>query len=563
MNLLKHTILILIILQFGLLVKLNAQKVEPVYTDSTGKLFINSGTPVHIYISTNAKGTNALQLQSEQPEGNPLKWGNHGPKLLSYVNLYTGKQIRFDLFADGLPPKTSSAFEPNKGYQKENTIYLSEGALIELSAHDSNSGTQSIFYSVNGSNFSRYENPIAFDSDGKFVIQFYSVDNVGNQEDEGERIIIIDSTPPTSVHQFGGPVFDNIVAKGTTIALSATDETGVKSTHFKLNDGPQAPYTKPIAIGQLPEGEHTIRWYSTDVVGNAEDPKNLTFFVDKTPPLVFEEIVGNNYMIAGREFSSGRSQLRIVGVDNKAGIKDIFYSINGKEFVRYEKPIYLSDISSAITIRSYAIDNVGNRSEGGTSGQQFAMPEVDISGPSVLYSFDGKRVMQRDTLWISPSTLIGISAIDKGSGMSRIEFKLNDQPTVPFSEKFSVNTNGYHRVSVTAFDNVDNLNIVNFGFGVDDGAPEVFYHFSQKPYQTETLNDQTVPVFSQGLTMFLAATDKISGLETISYSINGVKERTYTEPISGFKPGNVYHLSIKAIDKLGNQSNISVQFKVE
>ena len=540
-----------------------AQEVKTFHVDSTGRLFVKPQTPVYIYLSTSPDGSNPVKLRSLHPEGEPLSWNGHGFQHLKHLNLYLGRNIRFDIFADGQAPKTTLNFNANQGIQKGTTIYLSGDAVLEFSATDPFSGVQSIFYSVNGDEFSQYSKPIEFNNDGEYTIRFYSIDNVGNKEDVGERIILIDSTPPSTELNFEGPHHSDVVSSRTKINLTATDLYGVKETFYSINNNPETRYSRPITITNLTEGEHTISWYSADMVGNVETKQTLTFFVDRTPPMVFEEIIGNTYMIAGREYSSGRSQLRIAAVDNKAGVKEIYYSINNAPFKLYEKPIFLSEISGAITIRSYAVDNVENKGTSDAEGQQFSMPQVDITGPNIRHSFTGKQLMLRDTLWISPATKINIIAVDQGSGVNRIEYRVNQNPAEVYSAPFTISNEGSFTIGCTAWDHVENLNIASFDVSVDAQAPEIFNHFSVKPHRIESNDEAYLEVYAAGVTLFVGATDNLAGVDNIMVSINGARERAYSQPLDGFKAKQTHTVTLRAIDKLGNERSETITFRVE
>ena len=50
--------------------------------------------------------------------------------------------------------------------------------------------------------------------------------------------------------------------------------------------------------------------------------------------------MGNTYMVGGKEYSSGRSRLKVAAVDNKAGVKEVWFSINGAPFELYDKPVF-------------------------------------------------------------------------------------------------------------------------------------------------------------------------------------------------------------------------------
>ncbi|HPF92633.1 MAG TPA: hypothetical protein PLV65_01765 [Tenuifilaceae bacterium] len=562
MRYLQH-ILLFIIASVLTSTHLIAQDESTFYTDSTGQLFVNPKTPVHLYLSTSPDGKDAVRLKSQQPEGEPMYWDGHGPHYLTHLNLYLGRKIRFDLYADGRPPKTSTSFDAKKGFQQDNTIYISGIATVEFMAHDANSGVALIHHSVNGSSFTAYNKPLVFDKEGEYLLKFYAIDNVGNKEDEGERTIVVDTSPPTTELITNEPKHNNVVAATTRFELIANDKNGIKDTYFLIDENNPIPYKAPISISKLTEGEHTITWYSIDKVGNKEDNKTHSFYMDKTPPMVFEEIMGNTYMVAGREFSSGRSQLRIIAVDNKAGVKEIHYSINNQPFKLYEKPIYLSELSGAVTVKSYAIDNVNNKGISDTEGQQFSMPEVDITGPKITFNLSGPRLTLRDTLWVSPKTLVSISATDNGSGLNRIEYKVNESSPKQYTEKFSLKNNGSYTISATAWDNVENLNIGKLNLSVDDNAPEIFHHFSVKPHSVVMENGERIAVFSKGVTLYLSATDDIVGTEKLLVSVNGSSQKAYNKPLTAFKANQSHTVTVAAIDGLGNSSEVIIKFRVE
>lgn len=540
-----------------------AQKVDTFHTDSTGALFVNPKTPIHLYLSTSPDGKDAVRLKSQQPEGEPLYWDGHGPQYLTHLNLYLGRKIRFDLFADGLPPKTSPNFDAKQGYQKSSTIYVSGTAVIELTSTDIHSGVGKLMYSVNGNEFTQYAQPIVFDNEGQYTLKFYAIDNVGNKEDEGERTILVDTTPPVTDLNFIGPEHNSVVASTTKFELIATDLNGVKGTYYAIDDGTQKQYKAPIALASLSEGEHTITWYSVDMVGNTEEDQLLNFFVDKTPPMVFEELIGSTYMVAGNEYSSGRTQLRIVAVDNKAGVKEVHYSINNQPFKLYEKPVYLSDISGAATVKSFAVDNVGNKGSSDTEGQQFSMPKVDITGPNIKFTLKGPRLTLRDSLWLSPKTMVGVTATDEGSGLNRIEYVVNAGTPQQYTNEFTIEQSGAYTIVSTAWDNVENLNISNLELRIDANAPELWCNFSVKPHRYIDEDEERVAVYGNGVLVYLGATDDIVGIDRIMVSVNDSREKAYTQPLSGFKANQTHTLKLRAIDRLGNEKGTTIKFRVE
>lgn len=532
------------------------------FKDSTGKLFIATGTHVYLFIGTSPEGSKSFKLNGDN--GNePLHWSGHGIKHFTHLNLYLGHKVNLDLFADALPPKSSVGYETEKAIQKDNSTYLSGLCIIELSANDPDAGLKGIYYSINDGAKIRYNEPISLKSEGNYKLSVFALDNVGNKEEEVTHNIIVDNTPPLSHLDIIGDKFDNIVSGRSTLTITAIDALGVKQTFYSIDSGKVTLYTNPIKASTIDEGEHTIKWYSVDEVDNVEETKSFTFYVDKTPPMVFEEIVGNTYIVAGKEFSSGRSQLRVAAVDNKSGVKEIKYSLNNEPYKVYDKPVYLSDILGAASVKSFAIDNVGNQSISDTKTESFAMPVVDITGPQVSCTFTGPKITLRDTIWIGPKTKISIRTTDVGAGVSKVTYRLKGGEENLYTEPFTVETEGKHEIICTAFDNVDNVNLLSFKFNVDSKAPKISYHFSSEPYNHITENNERIPVFLKGVKIYLAATDDISGLEKLSYSLNGSAENLYSAPIDWLKANATYTLVIKSMDVLGNASEQSVKFKIE
>ncbi|MBI5530090.1 MAG: hypothetical protein HY918_01140, partial [Candidatus Doudnabacteria bacterium] len=109
----------------------------------------------------------------------------------------------------------------------------------------------------------------------------------------------------TIIGLFGEPGF---YRSNATITLSALDPiidgkteeaSGVLKTQYSLDGGEYLTYstTSPIVITS--EGEHSVKFYSTDRAGNNEPEQEINFVIDKTPP---ELIIAFNPFIKDLEF---------------------------------------------------------------------------------------------------------------------------------------------------------------------------------------------------------------------------------------------------------------------
>jgi len=533
------------------------------YRDSLGKIFVAPDTHVQLYMGITPESSKSVLLKSFPTGNSIIHWNGHGPKHLSHYNMYLGRNIRFDLYVDGFAPKTNIELIGSDAIDKEDIIYISSNAIIELTAVDKDAGLKAICYAINNQQYKEYIKPIELKEAGKYTISVYAIDNVGNTEDEVTKKFYLDNTPPVTEIIFEGDNFNEVLSGKSKISFKSSDNLGVNKTIWKIDDGLETEFTKPIPTSPLTEGDHTIYWYSLDLVNNLEETKTFNFFVDKTPPMVFEEIIGNTYMVAGKEYSSGRSQLKVAAVDNKAGIREIYFSLNNNNYQLYEKPVYLSDILGSLSVKSYAVDNVNNKSISSTESQVFSMPEIDITGPNIAYSFEGSKLIHRDTMRIGPKTLVQIKANDQGAGVNRIIVKPKGALEFNYVEPFSISTQGYHEITSTAYDNVENINLINFAFSVDSEAPKIYYHFSTLPINSELKDGQKINIYTSSTILFLAATDNLSGIYNIEYSINDSSFSKYEKAIGSFKPNSSYIIKIKTTDILGNESLEEISFRIE
>ena len=129
--------------------------------------------------------------------------------------------------------------------------------------------------------------------------------------------------------------------------------SGLQKITYRLDENKTEIYKGSIYIGWLPEGEHTLTYQAFDNVDNEEVEQKYTFFIDKSAPILTREILGNSYMVNGKEYSSGKSRLQLLAIDNKAGIEAIYYSINDSEYMLYDQPVTLNE-KGKLTIKSYA-----------------------------------------------------------------------------------------------------------------------------------------------------------------------------------------------------------------
>ena len=194
---------------------------------------------------------------------------------------------------------------------------------------------------------------------------------------EYRKVPIPDTEPPVTTLYF-----DPETGQVSLVAydLPLDKNSGVKATYYRLDGGDVMLYTEPFVI---PEGRHTIEYWSVDNAGNEESPhKTKELLFDKTPPTV--EIVepkeGWLYLfgspivkrIIGKEtLCIGKVPIAAVADDRDgSGVKMVLFTMDNEtayddtpdEEGKYTYTYRHFHIGS-LTIRVVAIDNVGLMSE--------------------------------------------------------------------------------------------------------------------------------------------------------------------------------------------------------
>jgi hypothetical protein len=467
----------------------------------------------------------------------------------------------FEVYADSRSPRTKIKYDIKKRYFDGKKLYVGKGTELSFEAYDALSGIEQILISVDSSDFEKYHSPIILDKEKTYAFQYYSVDNVGNVEKVKTKIFNVDLTNPVTELIFEGDKFENNISGRAKLVLKATDNiSGISAIYYSLDNKKYRKYTYPVKAVYLQEGKHTIKYYSVDKVGNKENEHEYKFYVDKTPPILVDEILGNSFVVNGKEYSSGRTKLKLTAVDNKSGVKEIKYSINHKHYVLYEKPFYLTSVSGSLSVVSYAIDNVGNKSVATEKSTKNKAAYVDLTGPQIKYKLLGKVFKARDTVFVNKDTKIQLTAYDAESGVKTLSYSLHDGEEIPYSTPFTISEEGVYILNIMATANVDNFNKKTVSLIVDNTGPDIYSRFSILPVGKREIEGKMRDVYLSHVVLFLSATDAKVAIDRIYYSINGGGKKAYTGIIEGLKRGKDYVIDVIAKDKLGNENASQVIF---
>ncbi|WP_370089756.1 chitobiase/beta-hexosaminidase C-terminal domain-containing protein [Ekhidna sp.] len=546
---------------------------KKIYKNEDGKVYVNKDLPLYLSISTSPDGTDSKVLDGKDPKySSPMYLDSEGYNTIrtpwkvdpeTKQTIYPKEEVIFELYADSKPPITTISFDAEKRAKVDDKIIL-KACTITLSSKDEISGTESIYYSLDNASFQKYENPISLADEKSYTFKYYAVDNVGNRENMKSISIQVDNTAPSTSMNVDGDLSENIVSARSSIVLDAADEvSNVSKIFYTIDDGKTYEYASPISMTSLSEGEHTITYFAVDMVDNNEEKKTYNFYLDKSAPRVIDEIIGNTFIANGKEYYSGRTKLKLVAMDNKAGVKEIRYSVNGGEFKLYEAPFYLTQ-SGNLNIEVLAMDKVNNRVRSTEfSDKNNLLSYVDLSGPSLSFNLSGPSFTVKDTVYISKETAISLRGTDKDSGFKEIDYQVDNGSAVTYSEAFKIEEEGFHAVTYNGYDNLSNSSTETILCIVDNSGPEVFNRFSIDSNKSKMIEGEEYKVYPPHVVLFLSSTDRYAGLDKISYQINGGPMLPYKSLIENFRKDTAYKINVLVVDKLGNENQEEISFYID
>ena len=200
--------------------------------------------------------------------------------------------IKLDIKPDTTPPVTECKLSGPMGKNG----YYTGAVTVELIATDDISGVYQTWYRVDGGEWTLYTGRFQVTADCDHVVEFYSIDNVGNVEEVKSCSFKIDATPPSVsiitpaegyIYLFGRQLFKNplggtIVIGKITFEASASDaKSGVEYVHFEVNgftyDDLTSPYQAFWHNFDLLPKKYTLTVTAYDLAGNKGADVSIEF----------------------------------------------------------------------------------------------------------------------------------------------------------------------------------------------------------------------------------------------------------------------------------------------
>src|SRR4029077_11139572 len=195
------------------------------------------------------------------------------------------------------------------------------------------------------------------------VVKYFSTDVAGNVEapqSQTVTVVLADTAPPTTTAACDGSTCGpGWHTSSVSLTLSATDTggSGVDKTYYTLDgsapDTSSTVYTGPLTLAATT----TVRFFSTDLAGNAETPGSVSANVDGSAPTTTISCDGGS---CAATFSASVSVALAATDTGGSGVDKTYYTLDGSApnttSPQYSGPL---TVSSTTTVRFFSTDVAG------------------------------------------------------------------------------------------------------------------------------------------------------------------------------------------------------------
>ena len=497
---------------------------------------LNSGvattyTPIGIAVSS--EGTNTINFASVDTAGN---W--EATKTAT---------VRIDYTA---PVTLSNA-----------TTHYADTATITLSPSDAHSGISETHWRLDSGNW-RTGNTVSTETTGHHLLEWYSVDAVGNVEatksaafevltrfdDTDPRLLYLGVWPTTyssSLYRdsdrridatgtlnvaFEGSAFSLIGTKYRTYGIMAVSVDGSPSVDVDLYAGSTLYQQRLLSMTGLSEGRHTltlswtgrrnpastgtvVRLDAIDVVGVLVEP-------DTTPPVTTTTAQG--------AWRTTPETVTLAATDNLAGVKNTYYRLGGGSVTTYTAAFAVS-AEGTTTIEYWSVDTRSN-----SETTKTAFVKIDRDAP---VSTD-----DAPSTWATGTVTVHLTSTDAVSGVDETYYSLDgSDPSLPYPhDGVTVSDDGTTTLRYKSTDTAGNTSAVK---AVDVRVDKIAPVSSSNASSAWTSGTVAVE---------LSATDSHSGVSAKEYSLDGAETLVYAGPVAISGDG-VHTLKFRAVDHAGNR----------
>ena len=203
--------------------------------------------------------------------------------------------------------------------------------------------------------------PFYLDGPGRHSIQHPG--ELGRESQGTIMHIYADAEGPTTTALFSGAKgyssgSDVYYGGGLSVTIESIDDmAGVQQTFASKDDTVFARYTQPFTF--TTQGEHRLRYYGFDNVGNSEPVSELSLTIDPSPPVINVRFSNAGSGSSDKPVYPSGTVLEMEAVDTMSGLERLAYAVNSEP----ERPFsggVTFDNPGEFTVVIRASDRVGN-----------------------------------------------------------------------------------------------------------------------------------------------------------------------------------------------------------
>ncbi len=431
--------------------------------------------------------------------------------------------------------------------------FVGDRTSFFLKTRENEDALEKIEIALDDGDFDSYRDAFNFKEEGKHRLRFRAKNHVNHWSPVQYLELFVDlSAPKTEVKWFEkrmfrpGEVGEKVyLGPGGGLTLNAQDNlSGVGRTEYSLDGNTFLPYEKPIRLDK--RGTYTLRFRSSDKVGNVEETQKQEIVYDDVAPASELKVQGKGkeLSIKGKTYLaiSDGAGLDISAKDESAGLKQTWVSYDGGPWQPYLKTIFfLKEGPHQLSFLSE--DNVGNK-----EAARVATLYTVSTPPTTKAIPTGKLVNSGGLLFATSGFRLRLEATDNAVGTERIEYKLGDETDFrPYEKPIDFKNAGLQSVSYRAVDRIGNVEPTRlFTVSIQVAPPETQFRASIPMNTKEGIFYSPIP------NQFTLSVDTHPlAIEGTYVSVDGQAYKRYTGPLSISPTRKKMKLSFKSADLLG------------
>jgi hypothetical protein len=290
---------------------------EPKYAAAIGTLYVSGRTPFTLAVIESVSGAAKTEYRIDDGPWHgylPFTIDREGKQQISFRshdkvgNMESVQKL--SVVVDATPPQTA-LFSGYEEFIDGGSLASNKKLNLTFRAVDKFSMVKSTEYRVNEGTWTAADSFSLVD-EGKYLLEYRSVDRVGNVEASRSFTAIVDKSPPMSEIAIGLPKREagdvTYINSSTKLVPKGADNlSGVAKVEYWIAGKGDGRDSVPFSI--LTQGKYRIDYQGTDKAGNRESVKSINVVVDNTLPVVKtadgkpleEEIGGRKQKIRAEE----------------------------------------------------------------------------------------------------------------------------------------------------------------------------------------------------------------------------------------------------------------------